>query len=336
MPLIGIKLLIIILCYYFEFLNFIAILLPVILSIAFFTVLERKILASIQRRRGPNMVGIYGILQAIADAIKLLNKETNIPSLSNNFIFLIAPLFTIILSFLSWAVIPFDFKIVISDANLGILFLFAISSMNVYGILISGWASNSKYAFLGCLRSASQLISYEISIGLIILPVLLFAQSANLSNIVLSQSDLFFIIPLFPSFLLFFISALAETNRIPFDLPEAESELVSGYNVEYSSIVFVFFFLAEYSNIILISALMTILFFGGWLPILNILNFIPGWIWFSGKMLFLMYAFVWIRGTLPRYRFDQLMFLGWKVILPLSLSLVFLTFGLISLFIKII
>lgn len=188
------------------------------------------------------MIGIYGILQAIADAIKLLNKETNIPSLSNNFIFIIAPLFTIILSFLSWAVIPFDFKTVISDANLGILFLFAISSMNVYGILISGWASNSKYAFLGCLRSASQLISYEISIGLVILPVLIFAQSANLSNIVLSQLNLFFIIPLFPSFLLFFISALAETNRIPFDLPEAESELVSGYNVEYSSIVFVFFF----------------------------------------------------------------------------------------------
>jgi len=274
------------------------------------------------------MVGLYGILQAIADAIKLLNKETNIPSLSNNIIFLVAPLLTIILSFLSWVIIPFDFKIVISDANLGLLFLFAISSMNIYGILISGWASNSKYAFLGCLRSASQLISYEISIGLVILPVLIFSQSANLSSIVLSQSTLFFIIPLFPSFLLFFISALAETNRIPFDLPEAESELVSGYNVEYSSIVFVFFFLAEYSNIILISALMTILFFGGWLPLLNILDFIPGWIWFSGKMLFLMYIFVWIRGTLPRYRFDQLMFLGWKVILPLSLALVFLTFGL--------
>lgn len=227
--LIIIKFLIFFLVFSFEFLNYIAILFPVILSIAFFTVLERKILAAIQRRRGPNMVGIYGILQAIADAIKLLNKETNIPSLSNNIIFIVAPLLTIILSFLSWSVIPFDFKIVISDANLGLLFLFAISSMNIYGILISGWASNSKYAFLGCLRSASQLISYEISIGLVILPVLIFSQSANLSSIVLSQIDLFFIIPLFPSFLLFFISALAETNRIPFDLPEAESELVSGY-----------------------------------------------------------------------------------------------------------
>jgi NADH-quinone oxidoreductase subunit H len=231
--------------------------------------MERKILASMQRRRGPNVVGIFGLLQAIADALKLLSKESIIPSTSNTFIFIGAPIFTFFISYVSWIVIPFDLNIVIADINLGILFIFAMSSLGVYGIIMAGWSSNSKYAFLGGLRSAAQLISYEISMGLVIMPVLLLSQSTNLTDIVLSQSTIFYIIPLFPSFILFFISILAETNRIPFDLPEAESELVSGYNVEYSAIGFTFFFLAEYSNIMLMSSLVTILFLGGWLPFIN-------------------------------------------------------------------
>jgi len=308
-------------------------LLPLLLGIAFFTLLERKILAAIQRRRGPNMIGIYGSLQAIADAIKLLNKETIIPNLSNILIFIFAPLLTITFSFLNWVIIPFDYMLVISDVNLGFLFLFIISSLNVYGILISGWSSNSKYAFLGCLRSVSQLISYEISIGLILMPVLILSESTNLSGIVLAQKDVWFIIPLLPSFFLFLISGLAETNRIPFDLPEAESELVSGYNVEYSSITFTFFFLAEYSNIFLTSVLFVIFFFGGWLSPLYILSFIPTWVWFILKILIFMYIFIWIRGTLPRFRYDQLMILGWKIILPLSLSMLLLNIAYIVYFI---
>jgi NADH-quinone oxidoreductase subunit H len=305
-----------------------------ILSIAFFTVFERKVLASMQRRRGPNMVGIFGLLQAIADAAKLLSKETIIPISSNIIIFIIAPIITYIISFMTWCVIPFDNHIVISDINLGILFVFAMSSLGVYGIIMSGWASNSKYAFLGSLRSAAQLISYEISMGLVIMPVLTLAGSTNLSAIILAQTDIFYIIPLFPSFILFFISILAETNRVPFDLPEAESELVSGYNVEYSSIGFTFFFLAEYSNILLMSALTVILFLGGWLPIIScwIFYILPGWFWFVLKLIIIGFIFIWIRGTLPRYRFDQLMSLGWKVILPLSLSLVFNTVFLYLLF----
>lgn len=309
------------------FLKFLPIILPVILSIAFFTVFERKVLAAMQRRRGPNMVGIFGLLQAIADAAKLLSKETIIPLSSNTIIFIVAPIITYIISFLTWCIIPFDNYIVISDINLGILFLFAMSSLGVYGIIMSGWSSNSKYAFLGSLRSAAQLISYEVSMGLTIMPVLTLAGSTNLSAIILSQVDIYFIIPLFPSFILFFISILAETNRVPFDLPEAESELVSGYNVEYSSIGFTFFFLAEYSNIILMSSLTVILFLGGWLPIFGFgwITFIPGWFWFSLKLVFVGFIFIWIRGTLPRYRYDQLMHLGWKVILPLSLANVFVT-----------
>ena len=288
-----------------------------------------------QRRRGPNMVGIFGLLQAIADAAKLLSKETVIPLSSNIVIFMIAPIITYIISFMTWCVIPFDNYIVISDINLGILFVFAMSSLGVYGIIMSGWSSNSKYAFLGSLRSAAQLISYEVSMGLTLMPVLTLAGSTNLSAIILAQIDIYFICPLIASFILFFISALAETNRVPFDLPEAESELVSGYNVEYSSVGFTFFFLAEYSNIILQSSLIVILFLGGWLPLISFsfFYFIPGWFWFSLKLVFIGFIFIWVRGTLPRYRYDQLMTLGWKVILPLSLSFVFLTVYLYLLFI---
>jgi len=250
------------------------IILPVILSVAFFTVFERKVLAAMQRRRGPNVVGLYGLLQAFADGLKLLAKETIIPSSVNNIIFLLAPIITFTLSLLGWAIMPFAKNIVISDASLGILIIFAISSLGVYGIIMSGWSSNSKYAFLGGLRSSAQMISYEVSIGLLIMPVLLFSGTANLSGIVQAQENIYFCFPLFPSCFLFFVSILAETNRLPFDLPEAESELVSGFNVEYSSVIFTLFFLAEYSSIILMSALFVLLFFGGWLPILDIFFFI--------------------------------------------------------------
>ena len=239
------------------------IILPILLAVAFFTVLERKVLASMQRRRGPNVVGIYGLLQAIADAVKLLSKETLIPGASNLYIFIFSPIFTFLISMLCWSLVPFDYGIVISDINLGILFLFAFSSLGVYGIIMSGWASNSKYSFLGSLRSSAQFISYEISMGLLLVPIIMVSESFNITSIVLSQLDIFYFITFFPFFILFLITALAETNRVPFDLPEAESELVSGYNVEYSSIGFTLFFLAEYSNIILMSSIIVILFLGG-------------------------------------------------------------------------
>ena len=307
-----------------DYLTALPILLPLILSIAFFTLLERKVLAGIQRRRGPNVVGFAGILQAFADAIKLLSKESILPSAANSGIFLLAPIFIFTVSLLTWAVIPFDKGIVIADPNIGILFVLALSSFGVYGIILSGWASNSKYAFLGSLRSAAQLISYEISMALVIMPVLIVVGSTNVSAIVLAQKSMVFMIPLFPSFLLFVISGLAETNRVPFDLPEAESELVAGYHVEYSAVGFVLFFLAEYANILLMCSLIVLLFMGGWLPILG-LTFIPGWAWMAIKVLTLVFVFIWIRGTLPRYRYDQLMAIGWKIILPLSLALLFLT-----------
>ena len=307
------------------------IILPILLSVAFFTVFERKVLASIQRRRGPNVVGIFGLLQAFADGVKLLLKETIIPSASNSFIFILAPIFTFLLSLLSWSLIPFDKFIVISDINLSVLFLFAFSSLGVYGIIMSGWSSNSKYAFLGALRSSAQLISYEVSMAIIIMPILACSSSVNLTKIILSQSDLFYFFVFFPSCILFFISILAETNRVPFDLPEAESELVSGYNVEYSSVGFVLFFLAEYSNIILMSSLMSCLFFGGWLPLFT-LYCIPGWIWLSIKVVFVGFFFIWIRAILPRFRYDQLMELGWKVILPISLSYLFFSINFLYLF----
>lgn len=318
-----------------DFIKNLPILLPILLSVAFFTVLERKVLASMQRRRGPNVVGIYGLLQAIADAFKLLSKETLIPSGSNFFLFILSPIFTFVISMLCWSLIPFDFNIVISDLNLGLLFLFAFSSLGVYGIIISGWSSNSKYAFLGSLRSTAQFISYEISMGLLLIPIILFSQTMNISEIVLSQTNIYNIIPLFPFFVLFIITGLAETNRVPFDLPEAESELVSGYNVEYSSIGFTFSFLAEYSNIILMSSIIVLLSIGGWLPLLNIffLKNIYTSFWFSIKLLLVMFFFVWVRATLPRYRYDQLMMLGWKVILPLSLSFSFLSIFFFLLFI---
>jgi NADH-quinone oxidoreductase subunit H len=315
-----------------EIIKNLPIILPILLAVAFFTVLERKILAAMQRRRGPNMVGIYGLLQAIADAVKLISKETLIPGASNLYIFIFSPIFTFLISMLCWSLIPFSYNIVVSDLNLGILFLFAFSSLGVYGIIMSGWSSNSKYSFLGSLRSSAQFISYEISMGLLLIPIVLISESFNLTQIVLSQSEIFYFIPFFPFFILFLITALAETNRVPFDPPEAESELVSGYNVEYSSIGFTFFFLAEYSNIILMSSIIVILYLGGWLFPFNI-NIFSGALCFSIKLLFIMFFFVWIRATLPRYRYDQLMNLGWKIILPLSLGFTLLSIFLILLYI---
>lgn len=302
---------------------------PLILSIAYLTYAERRVLAAIQLRVGPNVVGPFGLLQPIADAIKLLHKETVIPTLANKYLFVLAPILTFSISIAAWAVIPFDSSWVFSDINVGILYLFAMSSLGVYGIIIAGWASNSRYAFLGALRSAAQMISYEVSIGLVIVTVLLCAGSLNLSKIVEAQRQVWFFIPLFPMFIIHFISALAETNRTPFDLPEAEAELVAGYHVEYSSIAFALFFLGEYANMILQSAIASILFLGGWLPPFDIapFNMIPGFIWFILKICFFLFVFLWVRGTLPRYRYDQLMRLGWKIFLPFSLIWVVLTAG---------
>jgi NADH-quinone oxidoreductase subunit H len=309
------------------YLKFLPLILGLLLVVAFFTVFERKVLAGIQRRRGPNVVGIYGILQAFADAIKLLTKESIVPSASNNMIFLLAPIFIFIMSLMGWAVIPFDYLLVIADIPLGVLVVFAISSFGVYGIIMSGWSSNSKYAFLGGLRSAAQLISYEVSMALVIMPILLATGSSNISAIVLAQTWCWFFIPFMPSFLLFFVSALAETNRVPFDLPEAESELVAGYNVEYSAVGFVLFFLAEYTSILLMCSLIVLFFLGGWLPISFLPLKLPSFVWFAVKVIFIVFVFIWIRGTLPRYRYDQLMTLGWKVILPLSLAFIVFTVG---------
>jgi NADH-quinone oxidoreductase subunit H len=298
------------------------IIVPVLISVAFFTLLERKIMAGIQRRRGPNVVGLLGVLQPFADGLKLLIKETIIPSRANKVIFLLAPILALFLSFLNYSVLPFSLFNVFADINLGILYIFAISSLSVYGIIMSGWSSNSRYAFLGTLRSTAQMVSYEVSIGLIIINVLICANSLNLSQIVNAQTYIWYFIPLFPLFLLFYISALAETNRPPFDLPEAEAELVAGYFVEYSAMTFAQFFLGENINIIFMCSFMTILFFGGWLPVLNISIFylIPGIIWFVIKILFFLFSFVWVRVSFPRYRYDQLMRLGWKIFLPLALA----------------
>lgn len=299
------------------------VLIPLILCVAYLTLAERKIIASMQLRKGPNVTGPFGFLQPIADALKLLFKEPILPNKSNTILFLLAPVITFTLAMVGWAVIPIGENFVIADINIGVLYLLAISSLGVYGVIIAGWASNSKYAFLGAIRSAAQMISYEVSIGLTIITVLLTTQTLNLREIVLAQENMPFYIDilLLPMMVIFFISILAETNRHPFDLPEAEAELVSGYNVEYSSIAFALFFLGEYANMILMSAMNVILFMGGWLPPfgLQFLNFIPPIVWFALKVALCLFVFIWVRASLPRYRYDQLMRLGWKVFLPISL-----------------
>ncbi|MBL27376.1 MAG: NADH-quinone oxidoreductase subunit NuoH [Rhodospirillaceae bacterium] len=302
---------------------------PILGGVAYLTYAERKVIAAMQLRRGPNVVGPFGLLQPIADGLKLLMKETVLPSGANKVVFFIAPMITFVLSFAAWAVIPFDEGWVLSDINVGILYLFAVSSLGVYGIIMAGWASNSKYAFLGALRSAAQMVSYEVSIGFVIVTVLVCVGSLNLSDVVMAQKDLWFFIPLFPMFIVFFISALAETNRHPFDLPEDEAALVSGYFVEYSSMLFALFFLGEYAAMILMSGMATILFLGGWLPPFDVAPFtwIPGVIWFALKVAFMLFCFLWVRATLPRFRYDQLMRLGWKVFLPLSLLWLVITAG---------
>ncbi|MBN9344156.1 MAG: NADH-quinone oxidoreductase subunit H [Caedibacter sp. 38-128] len=304
--------------------HIILIVLPLIVCVAYLTYAERRVMAAMQMRIGPNTVGPFGLLQPIADAIKLLHKEPIIPAKANLFLFLFAPVLTFSLSMLAWAVIPFNENWVLADINVGILYLFAISSLGVYGIIIAGWASNSRYPFLGALRSAAQMISYEVSIGFVIVTILLCTGSLNLKEIVAAQKQHWFALTLFPMFVIFFISSLAETNRAPFDLPEAEAELVAGFNVEYSSIFFALFFLGEYANMILMSAMASLLFLGGWLPPFDIppFTYIPGFIWFAVKISFMLFLFLWIRATLPRYRYDQLMRLGWKVFLPISLGMV--------------
>lgn len=304
-----------------------SIVLPLIVAVAYLTYAERRIIGAMQLRRGPNTVGPFGLLQPIADGLKLLHKEIILPQHSSKILFIVAPMVTFSLSLLAWAVIPVADGYVIADINVGMLYLFAISSLGVYGIIIAGWASNSKYAFLGALRSAAQMISYEVSIGLVIITVLLCVGSLNLSDIVKAQQKVWFAVPLFPMFIIFFISGLAETNRAPFDLPEAEAELVAGYNVEYSSMPFALFFLGEYANMILMSAMTSILFLGGWLPPFSIAPFtwLPGFVWFSLKIAFVLFLFLWVRASFPRYRYDQLMRLGWKVFLPFSLGWVVLT-----------
>ena len=311
-----------------------AIIVPLLLSVAYLTYAERKVIAAMQLRKGPNVVGPFGLLQPIADGIKLLFKETILPAGANRVVFIVAPMLMFVLALIGWAVIPFDEGWVLADINVGILYLFAVSSLGVYGVIMAGWASNSKYPFLGALRSAAQMVSYEISMGFVIVTVLLCVGSLNLTDIVLAQKDLWFVVPLFPMFVIFFISTLAETNRSPFDLAETESEIVAGFFLEYSSMAFALFFLAEYANMILLSALTTILFLGGWLPIVDMapFNWIPGIFWFAGKVALLLFCFLWIRATFPRYRYDQLMRLGWKVFLPLSLFWVVLTAGVLIAF----
>ena len=312
-------------------LKILAIVVPLLISVAYFTIAERKFMGSIQRRKGPNVIGFLGLLQPLADGLKLFVKETILPSNSNIYIFLLAPILTFILSLIGWAIIPLAENLVISDLNLGVLYLFAISSLSVYGIILAGWSSNSKYPFLGSLRSAAQMISYEVSIGFIIINVCICVGSFNLSDIVLAQKNSWFIIPLFPMFVLFYISMLAETNRHPFDLPEAEAELVSGYNVEYSAMTFALFFLGEYANMLLMSTFSAVLFLGGWLPLLNWtpFNFLPGSFWLSIKIILGVIFFILTRAALPRYRYDQLMHIGWKSFLPLSLGYLMFTVGLL-------
>lgn len=308
----------------FTFLKIIILILPLLISVAYLTLAERKILASIQRRKGPNVVGMFGLLQPLADGLKLFVKETVLPSNADTVLFIFAPILTFFLSMLSWVIIPLGFGMYYTELNIGVLYLLAISSLGVYGIIIAGWSSNSKYSFLGALRSTAQMVSYELTIGFSILSVIVCAKSLNLIEIVLSQKTVWYCIPLFPVFIIFFISCLAETNRHPFDLPEAEAELVSGYNVEYSAMGFALFFLGEYANILLMSSLISLLFLGGWLapfPFnLRFLNFLPGSFWMGLKISFFVTLFILARAVLPRYRYDQLMRLGWKVFLPFTIS----------------
>ncbi len=309
---------------------------PLLIGMAMLTYFERKVIASMQLRRGPNVVGPFGLLQPFADGLKLLVKETIIPSGANRVVFVVAPMLTFVLALIAWAVMPFGQSShgtwVLADINVGVLYLFAISSLGVYGIIMAGWASNSRYAFLGALRSAAQMVSYEVSIGFVIITVLLASGSLNLNTIVLAQKGGFwnwYWLPLLPMFVIFFISALAETNRHPFDLPEAEAELVAGYFVEYSSFTFALFFLGEYLNMILMSGMTTVLFLGGWLPPIEVswLEWVPGPVWFALKVALCLFVFIWVRVAFPRYRYDQLMRLGWKVFLPISLAAVVIVAG---------
>jgi NADH-quinone oxidoreductase subunit H len=302
-------------------------LVPVLVSVAMIVWLDRRVWAFVQKRQGPNVVGPFGLLQSLADALKYIFKEIIIPASSNKVIFILAPIITMTLALIAWAVIPFGVEQVLADINVGILYIFAVSSLGVYGIIMGGWASNSKYPFLGAIRSAAQMVSYEVSIGIIIINVLLCVGSLNLNDIVVAQKEMWFVIPLFPMFVIFFISALAETNRPPFDLPEAEAELVAGYQTEYSGMMYAMFWLGEYANILLMCALGSILFLGGWLSPIDLypFNLIPGALWLIFKILFLFILFALVKAIVPRYRYDQLMRLGWKIFLPLSLTYVVIT-----------
>ena len=313
----------------FEVYRVLFLLVPVLVSVAMIVWLDRRVWAFVQKRRGPNVVGPFGLLQSLADALKYIFKEIIIPASSNKVIFILAPIVTMTLALIAWAVIPFSESFVLSNINVGILYIFAVSSLGVYGIIMGGWASNSKYPFLGAIRSAAQMVSYEVSIGVIIINVLLCVGSLNLTDIVLAQEKVWFVIPLFPMFVIFFISALAETNRPPFDLPEAEAELVSGYQTEYSGMMYAMFWLGEYANILLMCALGSILFLGGWLSPLNMYPFdiIPSPLWLILKILLLFILFALVKAIVPRYRYDQLMKLGWKIFLPFSLVWVVLTAG---------
>lgn len=306
-------------------LKIVAIILPLLVCVAYLTYAERRVIGAMQLRIGPNRVGVMGLLQPIADALKLLLKEVILPADSNRFLFVIAPAISLLAALLAWAVIPFSPEVVLADINAGLLFVLAATSLGVYGVIIAGWASNSKYAFLGCLRSAAQIVSYEIAMGFALVTVLMAAGSLNLSDIVNGQAGASFLswywLPLLPMFIVYFISGVAETNRAPFDVAEGESEIVAGFHVEYGGMAFAIFFLAEYANMILIAALTAIMFLGGWLPLVDIppFNWIPGFVWFFGKILFLLFCFLWFRATLPRYRYDQIMRLGWKVFIPLTI-----------------
>ena len=310
-----------------EVYKIIFLLIPILVSVAMIVWLDRRVWGLVQKRRGPNVVGPFGLFQTLADALKYIFKEVIIPASANKVVFILAPIVTMTLALVAWAVIPMSESLVLADINVGILYLFAVSSLGVYGIIMGGWASNSKYPFLGAIRSAAQMVSYEVSIGIIIINVLLCVGSLNLNDIVVAQKDLWYVIPLFPMFVIFFISALAETNRPPFDLPEAEAELVAGYQTEYSGMMYAMFWLGEYANILLMCAMGSILFLGGWLPVMDIypLNIVPAPIWMILKILFLFLLFALIKAIVPRYRYDQLMRLGWKIFLPFSLIYLVLT-----------